>query len=272
MCERRRATPKVGAALVASLVEVVLEICREVDDVVAVGVGLPGLVDRQGRLAFAPHLPGVVDLDVAGPLAGATGLSVSVDNDATAALAAEHRLGAARGATDAVLVTLGTGIGGALLLGGQLQRGAAGFAGEVGHMVVEVGGRPCPCGRRGCWERYASGEALARLAAEAGREPEDPVVLGQLARWVALGLANLVHVLDVERVVVGGGISTRGEALLAPLRAAFLAAVVAPGHRPPVNIVGAVLGERAGAVGAALLARDRVDGAEINPRGAPGGG
>ncbi len=229
-------------------------------EVVAVGVGLPGLVDRRGRLRHAPHLPGVVDLDVAGPLAEATGLPVVADNDATCALVAEHRLGAARGVHDAVLVTLGTGIGAGLLLGGRVQRGASGFAGEVGHMVVEVGGRACPCGRRGCWERYASGSALEHLVAEAPSSRPDAEVLGQLAGWVALGLANLVQVLDVERVVVGGGLAALGEALLAPVRAALAAAAEAAGGRvrPPVTVLGAELGEQAGAVGAALLARERL--------------
>jgi glucokinase len=240
---------------VADLVGVVAELCRRVDGVVAVGVGLPGLVDHRGTLRTAPHIPGVVDLDVGASLAAATGLAVAADNDATCALVAEHRLGAARGSTDAVLVTLGTGIGGALLLGGQVQRGTSGFAGELGHMVVEPGGRPCPCRQWGCWEGYASGQALDRLAAEAGGDPRADL-LGPLAGWVALGLANLVHVLDVERVVVGGGLSELGERLLAPVRAAFLERVMAPAHRPPVAIVGAEWGERAGAVGAALLARE----------------
>ncbi len=240
------------------LVGVVAELGRQVDGVVAVGVGLPGLVDRRGTLHMAPHLPGVVDLDVATPLAAAAGVAVSVDNDATCALVAEHALGAARGVTDAVLVTLGTGIGGALLLGGQVQRGTSGFAGELGHMVVEPDGRACPCGHRGCWEGYASGLALDRLAAEAGGDPPGDLLLGRLAGWVALGLANLVHVLDVERVVVGGGLSAWGEHLLAPVRSAFLERVMAPAHRPPVSIVVAEWGERAGAVGAALLARGQI--------------
>lgn len=260
----RRATPRGGPALVACLVEMVsqLRACLGdgvggAEEVVAVGVGLPGLVDRGGVLRMAPHLGGVVDLDVAAPLGAAAGLPVSVGNDATCALVAEHRLGAARGASDAVLVALGTGIGGGLLLGGRVQRGASGFAGELGHMVIEPGGRACPCGGRGCWERYASGQALNRLAAESGDDVQGDVLIGQLAPWVALGLANLVHLLDVQLVVVGGGLADLGERLLAPVRRALRERVMAGAHRPPVEIMGAELGERAGAIGAALLPGER---------------
>lgn len=251
---------------------------------VVVGVGVPGLVDREGTLRFAPNLPGIEELAVARLGMEATGLDWRVDNDATAALWAEHRLGAARGADDALLVTLGTGIGGGLLAEGRLVRGAHGFAGEVGHMVVDAGGLPCPCGRRGCWERYASGSGLGRLgreAAEAGRgrrlaalaggdpldvrgehvsaaaaegDSEAAAVVGVFADWFAIGLANLVHLLDVERCVVGGGLVASGETLLEPVRRSFAERVVAPDHRPMIEIVAAELGPRAGAVGAALLA------------------
>ncbi len=150
-----------------------------------------------------------------------------------------------------VLVTLGTGIGGGLIVGDELVRGAAGFAGEPGHMVVDPNGPPCPCGRRGCWERYASGSGLGRLgreAAEAGRagavvalaggdpeavrgehvtaaaaggDPEALAVMADFAWWVALGMANLVNLLDPEVVIIGGGLAEAGELLLGPTRAAF---------------------------------------------------
>lgn len=286
MHQRRVATPTGAEAIVAVLAEVVGELRRHVDDVAAVGVGVPGLVDRRGTLRFAPHLPGVVELDVGRLLAASTGLAVRVDNDATCALRAEHRGGGARGTGDAVLVTLGTGIGGGLLVGNRLARGAAGFAGEIGHMVVEAGGRACTCGGRGCWERYASGTALGRMvkdavaagggdrfaslagggpeaaggeqvmSAAAAGDAEAVGILEQFAGWVALGLANLVHVLDVERCVIGGGVVAAGDVMLAPVRAAFSRLVMAPYHRPPVQIVAAQLGERAGAIGAALLAAE----------------
>lgn len=263
MSECRRATPGGASALVADLIAVVVELSDPHGSVDGVGVGLPGLVDRGGSLRMAPHLPGVVDLEVVGPLAAASGLPVQVDNDATCALVAEHRLGAARDVSDAILVTLGTGIGGGLLLGGQVHRGRSGFAGELGHLVVDPEGRACACGRRGCWETYASGQALDGRVAASGGELHLDAVLVPFAAWVALGLANLVQVLDVERVILGGGLAGLGERLLAPVRSAFLEQMTVSGSRPEVAVVGATLGESAGAVGAALLVR----GHRQTPRG-----
>lgn len=249
-----------------------------------IGIGVPGLVDRAGVLRFAPNLPGVVDVDVrAGVAARLGGAEVRVENDATCAGWAESRVGAAAGRDHVVLVTLGTGIGGGLVGEGQMYRGAWGFAGEVGHMVVDPHGPPCPCGQRGCWERFASGSALGRLGADAAREgdaaqlldaaggdpgaitghqvtaaatagdPDALAIVDTFAWWVALGLANLANVLDPELFVIGGGVVAAGEVVLAPVRSAFAALVAATRHRPQVAIVPAHLGERAGAIGAALL-------------------
>lgn len=284
VAEHRVPTPRGSAALVEDLFEVVALLRTEVGEVSAVGVGLPGLVDRDGVLRFAPNLPGVVELPVGRLAADAFGVPVVVDNDATCATWAEHRVGAARGVADVVLVALGTGIGGGVVLDGRLVRGANGFTGEIGHMVVDVDGIACVCGRRGCWERYASGAGLgwlAREAAEAGRgrrlvelaggsadlvrgehvttaalegDAEALAVLDRFADWFAVGLANLVHVLDVAMCVVGGGVIESGEVILEPIRRAFGGRLVAPDHRPGVAIVPAQLGEHAGAIGAALLA------------------
>jgi glucokinase len=286
--EWRVATPSGGPAVLATIFQVVERLRTDVGVVAGVGIGVPGLVDRRGTLRFAPNLPGVVELPVGAAMAEATGLPVQVDNDATCALWAEHRSGSARSSEDAVLVTLGTGIGGGILADGRLVRGASGFAGEIGHMVVEAQGRMCGCGRRGCWERYASGSALsisAREAARAGRAPRLLALAGgdveavagahvtaaategdvaaraiveDFAEWVAVGLASLVHVLDVDRCVVGGGLVEAGEVLFGPVRRAFHDRLVAPDHRPGVQVVPARLGERAGAIGAALLAREPV--------------
>jgi glucokinase len=267
LAEHRVSTPKGGDAVVDAMVAVI-EHLRVEHEVTAIGAGVPGLVSNDGVLRFAPNLPGVVELPVGERLASATGLSVRVDNDNTCALWGEHLLGAARDVGDAVLVGLGTGIGGGLLLDGRLVRGAHGFAGEIGHMVVARGGIECVCGRRGCWERYASGSALGRMAREAGigERGEDVTaaalagdaaalaVFDEFADWFAVGLVNLVHVLDVERCVIAGGLVEAGEVLIDAVRRAFAARIVAPEHRPAVDIVGAELGERAGAIGAALLA------------------
>jgi glucokinase len=287
VAEHRVPTPVGSRALLEDVLEVVSVLRGRCDAVDAVGVGLPGLVDRDGVLRFAPNLPGVVELPVGRLVAEATGLPVVVDNDATCATWAEHRVGAAQGAADAILVTLGTGIGGGLVMDGVLVRGANGFAGEIGHMVVDADGIACVCGRRGCWERYASGSGLGRMAreaAEAGRgrrmvalaggdadlvrgehataaalegDAEALAVVDRFAGWFAVGLANLVHVLDVSTCVVGGGLVEAGDVVLGPIRRAFVDRVVAPEHRPPVTIIPAVLGERAGAIGAALLGRGR---------------
>jgi glucokinase len=249
---------------------VVGAICDVVDGLGAsglpVGVGLPGLVDRDGFLRFAPNLPGVVDVPVRARLEDALGVPVVLENDATAACWAERQLGAAGGVDDVVVVTLGTGIGGGIVSGGRLQRGANGFAGEIGHMVVDPDGPPCPCGKRGCWERFASGSGLARLAgrpgeavtaAARGGDAASLQVMEEFARWVALGLVNLAYVLDPQLFVIGGGLVDAGDVLLEPTRRAFNALLAGATHRPPVSVVAAKLGEHAGAIGAALLARER---------------
>lgn len=268
LAEQRVPTPSGGDDLVDAMVDVIAKLRAE-HDVVGIGAGVPGLVDRDAVLRFAPNLAGVVELPVGARLEAATGLPVRVDNDNTCALWGEHLLGAAREVDDAVLVGLGTGIGGGLLLDGRLVRGAHGFSGEIGHMVVARGGIPCVCGRNGCWERYASGSALGRMGREAGigERGEDVTaaaiagdvqalaVFDEFADWFAVGLVNLVHVLDVQRCVIAGGVVEAGEVLIEAVRRAFAARLVAPEHRPPVEIVAAQLGERAAAIGAALLAR-----------------
>jgi glucokinase len=245
------------------------------------------MVDREGRLRFSPNLPQAHGIDwkvlLGERLASRTML---IENDANFAVLAEHRLGSARGYRHVVMVTLGTGIGGGLIVDGQVQVGAHGFAGEIGHMVVDPAGPPCPCGRRGCWERYASGGGLGLLAREAalagklpgvvalsGGDPEavrgEDVTAAALAGdadarrvveevgwWVGFGLANLACAFDPECFVLGGGLVGAGDLLLAPTRRAYADLVEGGTARPAPAIVAASLGERAGAVGAALAARD----------------
>jgi len=285
LAERRRPTPTGTPELLATLVELTAELEQAAGvRAAAVGVGMPGLVDRAGGLRAAPHLPWARDLPLAERLAEHLGRPVVVDNDATCALEAEAHDGAARGVREAVLVTLGTGIGAAWLTEGAIRRGHHGFAGEAGHMVVEAQGLRCPCGRRGCWERYASGSGLGRVArdaVEAGEAPRvlalaggdpdavrgehlsaaaaegDPAALEVLERfawWVALGLANLTNLLDPERIVVGGGLVRSGDLLLAPVRAELAGLLFAADRRRTPDVVAAELGEQAGARGAALVA------------------
>jgi glucokinase len=260
--EVREPTPASdGPELVRAMTAAVGALRARHPDVRAIGAGIAGAVTRDGVVRYSPNLPGLIEAPIGKLLAEATGVPVRTDNDATCALWAEHVLGAAAGASDVLFVALGTGIGGGLIIDGKLVTGAHGFAGEIGHMVVVVDGVPCVCGRLGCWERYASGTALGgegvTLAARAG----DVTALrafDELAGWVAVGLVNLVQALDVERIVIGGGLAEAADLLLPRVRTAYDERAIAPDHRPPVDIVAASLGERAGAIGAALLAqRDR---------------
>ena len=286
--ERRVPTPDGAAALVDAFVAVV-DAQRADGPVDAVGIGAPGLVDREGVLHMAPNLVGVRNLAIKVLLQERLRLPVQVDNDATCAAWAEREMGAAKGSNDVVVVTLGTGIGGGLVLDGQLYRGAHGFAGEVGHVKVAPDGIPCPCGGRGCWERYASGSALGRFGREAGEagraarvvelaggdfhdvrgehvgaaaregDPEALELMDRFAWWVAQGLANLADVFDPNTIVVGGGMLESVDLFLGRTRQVFPELVLAGPERLPVDIVPAQLGERAGAIGAALVAGDLLE-------------
>ncbi len=250
--------------------------------ILGVGVAAAGFVDAaRERVMFAPHLPWAGD-PVRERLARRWGTEVALENDANCAALAEARFGAARGASSAVVVTMGTGIGGALLLDGRVVRGWQGMAGEFGHQQVVPDGRSCECGRSGCWEQYASGNALVRFArARFGVQPTmlteacdgDPHLLtgpmvsaaaergdavaraafASVGEWLGTGVANLVATFDPEVVVVGGGLSEAGDRLLDPARAVLARSVVGAAHRALPALVAAELGPRAGLVGAATL-------------------
>lgn len=257
--ERRRSTPHGGEEIVNGLIDFAAELAPYD----TLGVGVPGLVTRDGVIRASPNLVGASEVRVGERVAAALGHPVWVDNDATCATLAEWQHGAARGHDDVVLVTLGTGIGGGFVMGGRLQRGANGFAGEIGHMVVQPDGPFCVCGRRGCWERFASGRGLQMLAggrlgedvvaaARAG-DRESRVVIDTFAHWVALGLVNLTNILDPACLILGGGLATAPDVFLPPIEREFRALLYSPEHRPSPVLNFAALGERAGAVGAALL-------------------
>lgn len=236
----------------------------EGDPVASVGLAAAGFVDEtRRRVAFAPHLPWRGD-DVVTRLSDRLGCPVALDNDANCAALAESRLGAARGAGSALLVTLGTGIGGAVLHRGELWRGAGGMAGEFGHAQVVPGGRPCECGQVGCWEQYCSGNALRRAApgfadgpaVTAAAHAGDPTALAAYAEiggWLGIGLANLVAAFDPELVVIGGGVSAAGDLLLGPAREMLATRLVGGPFRTIPSIVVATFGPRAGMIGATLL-------------------
>ncbi|MPY92755.1 MAG: ROK family protein [Acidimicrobiia bacterium] len=283
-----------------------------------IGVGIAGLLDLAGVLRLAPNLVHEDAVEVGRRLGRELDVPLVVDNDANCAAIAEVVAGVAKGRQEVVYAALGTGIGGAVVSGGQVLRGANGFAGEPGHMTVARGGWPCACGRSGCWEAYASGTGLARLGREAAERAAAPAggasrragrgaatgvggvgildraggrmadvrgehvtdaaaagdatalaVLEDFAGWVALGLSNLVNLLDPEVVVLGGTMIEVGEVLMRPVRAAFRAVALGSVERGGPPIEAAAFGARAAATGAALLAAGLGAEAGAGP-GAPG--
>jgi glucokinase len=285
----RRDTPGTDvAATEAVIADVVRELAGR-HQVSAVGIGAAGwIANDRATVLFSPHLAWR-DEPLRDALAGVIGMPVMVENDANAAAWAEYRFGAARGARVVVMVTLGTGIGGGLVVSGVLYRGAHGVGCEYGHMSIVPDGRRCACGNRGCWEMYASGTALARdarelaaiapvaarrlmqladgdpdrltgpLVTQAAREA-DPAAIDiytTMGRWLGRGLANLAAVIDPTMFVIGGGVSEAGDLLLAPARQAFAESLTGRGFRPAAEIRSAELGPLAGLVGAADLARRR---------------
>jgi glucokinase len=256
------------------------------DDVVAIGVGAAGLVDvADGTLLSSPNLSWR-HVHLGEVLRSRFGLPVTIDNDATAAAWAESRIGASAGRDDSLFVGVGTGIGGGIIAGGRLIRGARGLAGEIGHTIVEPDGPRCGCGNRGCWEQVASGLAIERAGQRAARDAPDSrlgliaggdparvtgevvtaaakdgdpasiAILAEVGRRLGEGIAGLVNVFDPEIVVVGGGAALAGDLLLEPVRAAYLDTVEGGDVRRDVPIVPAALGNDAGAIGAAMLASE----------------
>jgi glucokinase len=282
----RRDTPGSDAEKTEStIVEVVDALCAR-HEVAAVGIGAAGwIANDHATVLFAPHLAWRNE-PLRAALNGRIPLPLVVENDANAAAWAEYRFGAAQGEKVVVCVTLGTGIGGGLVVDGSVYRGAYGVACEYGHMTLVPDGRRCACGNQGCWEMYASGRALARDARELAAESPmaaarmlelagsadgltgpvvtaaalagDPAALSictSMGRWLGRGLANLAAVIDPSMFVIGGGVSAAGELLLAPAREEFGYTLTGRGFRPLASVVGAALGPDAGLVGAADLAR-----------------
>jgi glucokinase len=274
------------AEVLETMVEAVSEARAQAGEVRAVGFGIPSLVEfATGVSVSSVHLPigGVPFRDW---MTERLGLPVYVDNDVNLAALAEQRVGAARGARNVVMLTLGTGIGGAIVLDGRLLHGATGAAGELGHMTIDHHGPPCQgsCPGRGCLEVMASGTAMARLGAEAGaRMPESAlgravaqrgVVSGEegvafavagdeaacsvtaaIGRNLGAGIASIVNIFEPEVVVIGGGASAAGDLLLGPAREVVAERALRP-SRDHVRIVTAALGEEAGMIGAGLFALD----------------
>jgi len=290
-CRARREVPTSDlGSLLETLTELVDEVRAAVGgEVEGVGFGIPCLIDQdRGLAASSVHLPidGVAFADV---MAERIGLPVFMDNDGNLALLAEHRAGAAQGERNAVMLTLGTGIAGAILIGGELYRGSQGAAGELGHMVVWADGPPCGpgCPSRGCLEALVSGTALTTAALALarrspasrlgqaladGREVSGPLVtelafdgdadalalLAELGAWLGIGLVNVVNIFDPDVVVIGGGVIAAGELILAPARRVLAERALAlPAQH--ARVLGASFGAESGMLGAAVFARDRLD-------------
>jgi glucokinase len=279
-------TPHSARALEDALDRVVRELCRR-HPIGAVGLAVAGFITAdRSTVRFAPHLPWK-DTPVARRLGERLDLPVILEHDANAAAWAEYRFGAAAGGHNVVLVAIGTGIGAALLMDGELYRGTHGVAPELGHLQVVPDGRACPCGKRGCWERYCSGTALADTAIEmlatdpvhstvlardifrdpgslTGRrvagaaqdgDPLAVLVMADFARWLGLGLAFVSDIFDPDLVVIAGGVSSSAPLFLDEAREEYARAITGAGHRPLARIRTTQLGEAAGMIGAAELAR-----------------
>ncbi|CAB4574304.1 unannotated protein [freshwater metagenome] len=263
-------TPSSAEGVISSLLELA-QMCGTEGHL---GIGLAGLVEDGEVLRAAPNLQCMIDVPVRSALEGALGVPVYIENDATCALVAEMTYGVAQGIDDTVLVTLGTGIGGGVAIGGSIRRGAHGFAGEPGHMCVDPAGPLCVCGRNGCWERYASGSGVVWLAQQRGLATDrsghaitgevlvdlarggDALALdvwAEFAEWLARGLANLADVLDPELFVIGGGLVSVSDLYLERTRELFADEVLGGRSRRRTRIEPAQSGPSAGAIGAALL-------------------
>ena len=287
LAQSRRVTPQRDAAATGvAIIEVVRELVAQ-HAVDSIGIGAAGFIDeKRSRVLFAPNL-GWVNEPLRDQVEALTGLPVVVENDALAAAWGEFRFGAGQGYSNLVLVTVGTGIGGGVIVDGRPLRGAYGVGSEIGHLQMVREGLVCGCGLLGCWEQYASGTALVRTARQiAGRRltegtlllslgdgtPEgiegshitvaaregDPVAVAafdEVGEWLGQGMADLAAVLDPGCFVLGGGVSEAGDLLLTPTRASFHEHLTGREHRPIAEVVLAALGNEAGIIWAADLAR-----------------
>jgi glucokinase len=285
----RRLTPAREARATEDAIIALVGELRQRHEIEAVGIGAAGYIDElRATVLFAPNLAWR-DEPLKATVEESVGIPVVVENDANAAAWGEFRFGAGADVDELLMVALGTGIGGGIVLRGELFRGTFGIAGEFGHVKMVPDGRVCGCGNRGCWEQYASGKALVREVSEvatttsptasaileaAGGDPA--AITGQMVTeaakagdrlcieafdtiggWLGRGLADLASIFDPGVVVVGGGVSEAGDLLLEPARSAFRRELSGRGHRPEMEIRLAALGNSAGMSGAADLARRR---------------
>jgi glucokinase len=284
--EERVPTPAQDPDAIAEAVVNLIKSLADGHEVIGAGVAAAGFIDaQQANIIYAPNLSWRNEPFKA-KLEAKLDIPVIIENDANAAGWAEYRYGAGRGYRHMVMLTIGTGVGGAVIVDSKMLRGGFGIAGELGHLRVVPNGRPCGCGQNGCLESYGSGSALLRAAkelaqssdalgqrlreleAEAGQLTGNEVykailegdagaikILAELGSWLGQAIGSLTAVLDPEIVVIGGGVSAAGDLLLDPIREAYLNHLPARGYRPELKIVGAEFVNDAGVVGAADLVR-----------------
>jgi len=273
-----RARPRTQEGMLEAPVEMVRALNGGA--VAAVGVGVAGLVSESGVLEWGPNVAGE-HVGFLSRLEAEFGLPTIVDNDANLAGLAEAWLGAGRGYRVVLMVTLGTGIGGGLIIDGEIYRGR-GYAGEIGHMVVDVGGPQCTCGQRGCWETFASGRRLDQMARDAavarptgriaelaaggtpsGRHLTSAAVegdeqagrlLSEIGTWLGIGLSTMIAILDPDIIVIGGGVSQAGSVLFDSTQSAIAESLEGYDVRTPTPVVAATFGVDAALVGAGLAA------------------
>lgn len=273
------------AACIAKLLD---DMKLTTQDIAAIGIGIPGIAEQKtGRVIFCTNL-GWRNIPLRDELKSYYDLPIFIDNDATVAGWAEYQAGVSRNTSSSVFLTLGTGVGAGIVHNGKIYHGANGMAGEVGHMVIQRDGLPCPCGRRGCWEQYASATALKRLTAEAlAAHPDsilaqvvaenegrvsgqsafiaarrgDPVgqqVCDEYVDYLACGVVNVVNIFQPDTLAIGGGVSNEAEEqLLLPVRQRVARESIPCGRDRRTRIVKAELGNRAGLIGAALLGKNK---------------
>ena len=273
-----------AARLVAQVAQVVRDLRRGTARIASVGIAIPGLVNRQtDRVVASRDLPSIVREELHSEFMEATGLRVELENDANAAAYGEYKIGAGRGSRDMFYITIGDGIGGAIILDGKLWTGASGFAGEVGHITIDTEGVQCECGNTGCLETVASAPNIVRRAnerlhrdstsslsklainkdftaddvAHEARNGDDfsLMMIERTGKFIGTGVASVINLLNIERIVLGGGVMDAGDLILNPIiqeakRRAFQPCFEA------TQIVASALGADAVAIGAAMLARD----------------
>ena len=279
----RREAPLQADGLVGQVVQLVGDLRQGANNIEAVGIAIPGLVNRQTDRVVASRDPAIVRENLHAELMEATGLRFELENDANAAAYGEFKIGAGRGSRDLFYITIGEGIGGAIILDGKLWTGASGFAGEVGHITIDTEGSECECGNTGCLETVASAPNIVRRAnerlnrdstsslsklamnkdfsaddlAREAKEGDDfsLMMIERTGKYIGTGVASVINLLNIERIVLGGGVMQAGELILNPIiqeakRRAFQPCFEA------TQILAAALGEDAATIGAAMLARD----------------